>query len=113
MIYLAESELEHLIKLVEKHEGNESTLLFPLRQMLNDKKKENLNYIENFLTAADYCDDSYEEEYAKAIRKTYVYPKNNWWYKNEQKIPNIDVNVKTHSEWGPVGKLPGKNPIKY
>ena len=113
MIHLAESELEHLIKLVEKHEGNESTLLFPLRQTLNDKKKENLNYIENFLTAADYCDDMWEEECAKVIRKTYVYPKTNWWYTNEQKIPNIDVNVKTHSECGPVGKLPGKNPIKY
>ena len=63
MIYLAESELEHLIKLVEKHEGNESTLLFPLRQTLNDKKKENLNYIENFLTAADYCDDMWAVSY--------------------------------------------------
>ena len=78
-----------------------------------EKKEENLNYIENFQTAADYCDDLWEEECAKVIRKTYVYPKTNWWYTNEQKIPNIDVNVKTHSEWGPVGKLPGKNPIKY
>ena len=113
MIHLAESEIERLIKLVEKYEGNESTLLFPLEQTLRDKKEENTNYIENFLTAADYCDDSYEEEYAKVIRKTYVYPKNNLYYKNEQKIPNIDVNVKPHSEWGPTGKLPGKNPIKY
>ena len=55
----------------------------------------------------------YEEEYAKVIRNTYVYTKNNYWYHHEQKIPNIDINVKTHSEWGPVGKLPGKNPIKY
>ena len=113
MIHLAESEIERLIKLVEKYEGNESTLLFPLEQTLRDKKEENTNYIENFLTAADYCDDSYEEEYAKVIRKTYVYPKNNLYYKNEQKIPNIDVKKKTHSEWGPTGKLPGKNPIKY
>ena len=45
MIHLAESELEHLIKLVEKHEGNESTLLFPLRQTFNDKKKELLDRI--------------------------------------------------------------------
>ena len=97
MIYLAESELEHLIKLVEKHEGNESTLLFPLRQTLNDKKNENLNYIENFLTAADYCDDMWEEECAKFIRKTYVYPKTNWWYTNEQKIPNIDVNAVSYT----------------
>ena len=113
MIHLAESEIERLIKLVEKYEGNESTLLFPLKETLSDKKEENINYIENFLTAAEYCDDLYEEEYAKVIRQTYVYPKNNWWYKHEQKIPNIDVNVKTHSEWGPTGKLPGKNPIKY
>tara|TARA_S200000501_G_scaffold13309_1_gene11814 strand:+ start:637 stop:978 length:342 start_codon:yes stop_codon:yes gene_type:complete len=113
MIHLAESELERLIKLVKKYEGNESTLLFPLKQTLKDKKKENVNYIENFLTAADYCDDMWEDECAKVIRKTYVYPKTNYWYRSEQKIPNIDVNVKTHSEWGPVGKLPGKNPIKY
>ena len=113
MILLAESEIEHLIKLVEKHDGNESTLLFPLRETLIQKKEENFNYIENFQTAADYCDDSYEEEYAKVIRETYVYPKTKYWYRSEQKIPNIDVNVKTHSEWGPVGKLPGKNPIKY
>ena len=113
MIHFAESEIEHLIKLVEKYEGNESTLLFPLKQTLRDKKEENTNYIENFLTAAEYCDELYEEEYAKVIRQTYVYPKNNWCYKHEQKIPNIDVNVKTHSEWGPTGKLPGKNPIKY
>ena len=113
MNHLAESEIEQLIKMVEQYEGNESTMLFPLRKMLMEKKEENINYIENFLTSADYCDDMWEEEYAKVIRETYVYPKNNWWYKNEQKIPNIDVKKKTHSEWGPTGKLPGKNPIKY
>ena len=113
MNHLSEGELEDLIKLVEKNKGNESTMLFPLKKMLIEKKEEDLSYIENFLTAAEYCDDLYEEEYAKVIRETYVYPKNNWWYRSEQKIPNIDVNVKTHSEWGPVGKLPGKNPIKY
>ena len=69
MIHLAESEIERLIKLVEKYEGNESTLLFPLKETLSDKKEENINYIENFLTAAEYCDDLYEEEYAKVIDK--------------------------------------------
>ena len=47
MILLAESEIEHLIKLVEKHDGNESTLLFPLRETLIQKKEVNFNYIEN------------------------------------------------------------------
>ena len=113
MNHLCESEIEELIKLVAKHKGDESPLLLVLARMLVEKKEENKNYIDHFLTAADYCDDMYEEEYAKVIRNTYVYPKNNYRYHHEQKIPNIDINVKTHSEWGPVGKLPGKNPIKY
>ena len=113
MIHFAESQIEDLIKIVEKYEGTKSTLLFPLKQTLNEKQKENSEYIDIFQTAADYCDDMWEEECAKYIRKTYVYPTGNCYYRNEQKIPNIDIKKKTHTEWGPTGKLPGKNPIKY
>ena len=77
MNHLCESEIEELIKLVAKHKGDESPLLLVLARMLVEKKEENKNYIDHFLTAADYCDDMYEEEYAKVIRNTYVYPKNN------------------------------------
>ena len=68
--------------------------------------KENHDYMETFITAAEYCDDMYEEEYIKAI----VEVDNSagpWVYFNEQKIPNIDVKKKTHKEFGFVGKSPG------
>ena len=78
MNHLCESEIEELIKLVAKHKGDESPLLLVLARMLVEKKEENKNYIDHFLTAADYCDDMYQEEYAKVIRNTYVYPKNNF-----------------------------------
>ena len=64
MNHLCESEIEELIKLVAKHKGDESPLLLVLARMLVEKKEENKNYIDNFLTAADYCDDMYQEEIA-------------------------------------------------
>ena len=67
---------------------------------------EDLEYLEPMITAADYVDDLYEEEYASVI----VEVDNSagpWVYRHEQKIPNIDTKKKTHTEFGFVGRLPG------
>ena len=55
-----------------------------------------MEIIDNFIPEDEFniiYKTMYEEEYAKVIRNTYVYPKNNYWYHHEQKIPNIDINV--------------------
>ena len=62
--------------------------------------------LEPMITAAEYCDDMYEEEYVKAIVEV-DNSSGPWVYFSTQKIPNIDVKIKTHKEFGFVGNLPG------
>ena len=68
--------------------------------------KSDHEYLEPMITAADYVDDLYEEEYASVIVEVdnFAGP---WVYRHEQKIPNIDTKKKTHTEFGFVGRLPG------
>ena len=67
---------------------------------------EDIEYLEPMITAAEYVDDMYVEEYPTAV----VEVDNSagpWVYYSEQKLPNIDIKKKTHKEFGFVGKLPG------
>ena len=67
---------------------------------------DDLAYLEPMITAAEYVDDMYEEEYITAI----VEEDNSsgpWVYYNEMKIPSVDPNKKIHKEYGFVGSLPG------
>tara|TARA_B100001248_G_C27080988_1_gene318346 strand:+ start:190 stop:462 length:273 start_codon:yes stop_codon:yes gene_type:complete len=68
-------------------------------------RQEDRDYLEPYITAAEYVDDMYVEEYATVI----IEQDNSsgpWVYFNEQKIPGIPINKKTHKEFGFVGKLP-------
>ena len=69
-------------------------------------------YMEPFITAAEYVDDMYVEEYPTAI----VEVDNSagpWVYYKEWTIPNVDRNKKTHKQFGFVGRLPGAKIKKY
>ena len=67
---------------------------------------DDLAYLEPMITAAEYVDDMYEEEYASVMIEV-DNSAGPWVYFNEQKIPSIDVKKKTHKEFGFVGRLPG------
>ena len=67
---------------------------------------EDLEFLEPMITAAEYVDDMYEEEYASVMIEV-DNSAGPWVYFNEQKIPSIDVKKKTHKEFGFVGRLPG------
>lgn len=69
--------------------------------------QEDRDYLESYVTAAEYLDDVnlYIDE-----SPTVIIEQDNssgpWVYFNEQKIPGIPINKKTHKEFGFVGKLP-------
>ena len=67
---------------------------------------EDLEYLEPMITAAEYVDDMYEEEYPTAIVEVDD-SAGPWVYYNEFKIPNVDPNKKIYKEYGFVGRLPG------
>ena len=67
---------------------------------------DDLAYLEPMITAAEYVDDMYEEEYPTAIVEI-DNSSGPWVYSGEQKIPNFDVTERTHSDFGFIGKLPG------
>ena len=70
---------------------------------------DDLAYLEPMITAAEYVDDMYEEE----VLYTPIEVDNSdgpWVYFGEQKIPNVDPKIKTHKEYGFVGKT---HPSKY
>ena len=102
MNHLTESELEHLLTLVDE----ENTAYWPLSQMLIEKQKENQAYMDNFITVGDYVDDMYQEEHITAVVEKDV-SAGPWVYSGQQKIPNFDVTERTHGDFGFVGKLPG------
>ena len=69
---------------------------------------EDLEYLEPMITAAEYLDDidMYVDERPIAI----VEEDNSsgpWVYFGEAKIPSVDTKLRTHKEFGFVGKLPG------
>ena len=99
---LNESEIEYILQLLSpKHSA------YPvLKEMLWCRRKEDKQYLDNFITAADYVDDMYEEEYATVIVEE-DRSAGPWVYRYEQRIPNIDPKEKTHKEFGFVGRLPG------
>ena len=67
-----------------------------------------LAYLEPMITAAEYLDDIYIEEVPIAFVEVDE-SSGPWVYFNEQKIPNVDERIKTHKEYGFVGKLPSRN----
>ncbi len=99
---LNESELEDLISLINpKHSS-----YFILKEMLWEEKKKNKEYVDTFITAADYCDDVYEEEYATVVTEVDK-TSGPWVYYHEQKIPNVDLEKRRHKNYGFVGNIPG------
>ena len=70
--------------------------------------KDDLAYFEPMITAAEYLDDMYIEEVPIAFVEVDE-SSGPWVYFNEQKIPNVDERIKTHKEYGFVGKLPSRN----
>tara|TARA_A100001388_G_C28380144_1_gene316537 strand:- start:152 stop:499 length:348 start_codon:yes stop_codon:yes gene_type:complete len=100
--HLNQSELEYLLKICDP----ENSAYWVLEQMLLDRQKADTAYLDNIITAAEYTEDLYEEEYATAIVEKDV-SAGPWVYSGEQKIPNFDVTERTHSDFGFVGKLPG------
>ena len=99
-IPLSESELEYVISKVDP----EHSCIVPLRSMLDQRRREDYDYMTDFINVADYVDDQYEEEYATVRTEMDIYP-SVIYFKGEQKLPNIDVKKKTHPHWGPNGKL--------
>jgi hypothetical protein len=69
---------------------------------------DDLAYFEPMITAAEYLDDMYIEEVPIAFVEVDE-SSGPWVYFNEQKIPNVDERIKTHKEYGFVGKLPSRN----
>ena len=69
---------------------------------------DDLAYFEPMITAAEYLDDIYIEEVPIAFVEVDE-SSGPWVYFNEQKIPNVDERIKTHKEYGFVGKLPSRN----
>ena len=97
MNLLSESEIEYLLKLI----GNrQPSLSLVLHQMLDDKKKENENYLNNFITAAEYVEDYGVDERIRVVTENKEQREKVWSYKHNQKIPNIEVSEKTHKEFG-------------
>ena len=99
--FLNVSEIEDILKLLSPKHSAYSVL----KEMLWDRRKADKEYVDNFITAAEYVDDMYIDERPTAI----VEVDNSagpWVYYNEQTIPNIDPKIKTHKEFGFVGKLP-------
>mgnify|MGYP001295082667 FL=1 len=70
--------------------------------------EDDLAYFEPMITAAEYLDDMYIEEVPIAFVEVDE-SSGPWVYFNEQKIPNVDERIKTHKEYGFVGKLPSRN----
>ena len=70
--------------------------------------KKDQEYLDPMITAAEYLDDidMYVDERPIAI----VEEDNSsgpWVYFGEAKIPSVDTKLRTHKEFGFVGKLPG------
>ena len=70
---------------------------------------EDLEYLEPMITAAEYLDDMYIEEVPVAFVEVDD-SDGPWVYFGEHKIPNVDPKIKTHKEYGFVGKT---HPSKY
>ena len=68
-----------------------------------------LAYLEPMITAAEYLDDMYIEEVPVAFVEVDD-SDGPWVYFGEHKIPNVDPKIKTHKEYGFVGKT---HPSKY
>ena len=81
----------------------EITLTRAQQEIEND-----LAYLEPMITAAEYLDDMYIEEVPVAFVEVDE-SDGPWVYFGEQKIPNVDERIKTHKEYGFVGKLPSRN----
>ena len=71
--------------------------------------EDDLAYLEPMITAAEYLDDMYIEEVPVAFVEVDD-SDGPWVYFGEQKIPNVDPKIKTHKEYGFVGKT---HPSKY
>ena len=67
--------------------------------------KDDHEYFEPMITAAEYLDDMYIEEYPTALVEV-DNSSGPWVYFNEVKIPCISPETKVHKEYGFVGKLP-------
>ena len=51
------------------------------------------------ITAAEYVEDYGVDERIRVV--THIEQREKvWWYKYDQKIPNIEINKKTHKEFG-------------
>ena len=70
--------------------------------------EDDLAYFEPMITAAEYLDDMYIEEVPVAFVEVDE-SDGPWVYFGEHKIPNVDPKIKTHKEYGFVGKLPSRN----
>ena len=82
----------------------EITLTRAQQEIEND-----LAYLEPMISAAEYLDDMYIEEVPVAFVEVDD-SDGPWVYFGEQKIPNVDPKIKTHKEYGFVGKT---HPSKY
>ena len=82
----------------------EITLTRAQQEIEND-----LAYLEPMITAAEYLDDMYIEEVPVAFVEVDD-SDGPWVYFGEQRIPNVDPKIKTHKEYGFVGKT---HPSKY
>tara|TARA_R100000773_G_C4129671_1_gene61117 strand:+ start:97 stop:315 length:219 start_codon:yes stop_codon:yes gene_type:complete len=61
--------------------------------------EEDLDYLEPMITAAEYVEDYGVDERIRVV--THIEQREKvWWYKYDQKIPNIEINKKTHKEFG-------------
>tara|TARA_B100001778_G_C18362216_1_gene526941 strand:- start:447 stop:692 length:246 start_codon:yes stop_codon:yes gene_type:complete len=62
--------------------------------------KNDHEYLEPMITAAEYVEDYGVDERIRVVTENIEQKEKVWWYKHNQKIPNIEISQKTHKEFG-------------